>query len=251
MRSGIRNHQQQSSDPSCKKPLCIPLHEPEESDVTMDNNDRMDDLDFGVDPRGDFFGDYEDYVEDDVEDDSEGDGYEENQAHDGDDEDDNLEDGEDIDEPFLEPDLLPNPAMTASEDGEDIDEPSLEPERLPNPVAVMTASSDNDEVSGSATQRANRLRGGAEVELKNKPYIVKFKKGKAGAVYTNLGCVDENTAYTLQIGNQDNIFSPFSSKIEWEIALWAKTRGPSSTAFTELMSIEGVCGINIHMSRSD
>jgi hypothetical protein len=87
------------------------------------------------------------------------------------------------------------------------------------------------------------MRGGAETKLKKKPYIVKFTKGKAGATYINPDCVDQNTAYTSQIGIQDNSFSPFCSKIEWEVALWAKTRGPSSTAFTELMSIEGVSEI--------
>lgn len=40
------------------------------------------------------------------------------------------------------------------------------------------------------THRPDRLCGGAEVELKNKPYVVKFKNGKAGAVYTNHKCVD-------------------------------------------------------------
>ena len=170
--------------------------------------------DFEVDPRGDFFGDYEDYSAEEDGLNPEDGGSGENQAHDRDSEDED-------------------------DDGEDIDEPFLEPERLPNPEIAI--SSDDVEVSSSAIQRASRLRGGAEVELKNKPYVVKFKKGKAGAVYTNHRCVDENAAYTSQIGNQDNPFSPFSSKIEWAIAHWAKTRGPSSTAFTELMSIEGVC----------
>ncbi|KAH8976446.1 hypothetical protein EDB86DRAFT_2761698, partial [Lactarius hatsudake] len=36
-------------------------------------------------------------------------------------------------------------------------------------------------------------------------------------------------------------FAPFSSRTEWEIAKWAKLRGPGSTAFISLlMSIEGV-----------
>ncbi|KAJ3567978.1 hypothetical protein NP233_g6016 [Leucocoprinus birnbaumii] len=39
----------------------------------------------------------------------------------------------------------------------------------------------------------------------------------------------------------DNPYSPFSSEVNWEIARWAKLRGPSSTAFSELLAIEGVC----------
>ncbi|KAH6906003.1 hypothetical protein BKA70DRAFT_1498918 [Coprinopsis sp. MPI-PUGE-AT-0042] len=36
------------------------------------------------------------------------------------------------------------------------------------------------------------------------------------------------------------IFLPFVSKMDWEIAKWAKLRGPGSTAFSELLQIEGV-----------
>ena len=37
-----------------------------------------------------------------------------------------------------------------------------------------------------------------------------------------------------------NPFAPFLSKMEWEIAQWAKLRGPGSTAFSELIGIDGV-----------
>jgi hypothetical protein len=181
-------------------------HEPKE----WDDIDRMDESE--VDSRGDFFGDYEDYSAEEFGEVEEV-GSGENQSLDRD---------SDVDEG-------------------DVDGASLEPERLPNPAT--STSMDSIEASGDAMQRPNRLRGGAEVELKNKPYIVKFKKGKAGAVYANHDCIDENTAYTLQVNDPDNPFSPFSSKIEWEIAHWAKTRGPNSTAFQELLSIKGVCGI--------
>ena len=116
----------------------------------------------------------------------------------------------------------------------------MEPNRLPNRPALTLSNFDGDEDSSVITQPAKRLQGGADVELNNKPYIVKFRKGKAGAVHTNHDTDDGNASYIAQIGNPENLFSPFSSKIEWEIACWAKTRGPSSTAFTELMSIEGV-----------
>jgi hypothetical protein len=126
------------------------------------------------------------------------------------------------------------------------DEPFLEPYRLPNPLITNSESNDTEpEVNDCETQRANRLRGGAEAELDNKPYVVKLSGGKAGAVYSDQEGVNGNTAYTSQIDNPDSPFSPFSSQIDWEIALWAKTRGPSSTAFTELMSIEGVSDISV------
>ena len=38
----------------------------------------------------------------------------------------------------------------------------------------------------------------------------------------------------------DSIWSPFQSQVDWEIARWAKMRGPSSTALTELLAIPEV-----------
>ncbi|KAJ3846903.1 hypothetical protein EV368DRAFT_76920 [Lentinula lateritia] len=38
-----------------------------------------------------------------------------------------------------------------------------------------------------------------------------------------------------------NRWAPFMSRVDWEIAQWVKMRGPSSTAFSELLKIKGVC----------
>ncbi|KAF8811590.1 hypothetical protein BYT27DRAFT_7231651 [Phlegmacium glaucopus] len=169
-------------------------------------------LDFEVDPTGDFFGNYDDYTPEEFGLDPEEE-LEENPTHGSDSDSDEEEEGAD----------------------------SLEPSQIPR-TSESTLIIDEAELSGtpSPTSGASRMWGGAETELKKKPYVVKFSKGKAGATYTNPDCIDQNTAYTSQIGNQENPFNPFHSKIEWEVALWAKTQGPSSTAFTELMSIEGV-----------
>src|SRR5271168_2480729 len=216
MRSGIRNHQQQSDDPLCKE-------------RTFGNREIDGMEDFEVEQRGDFFGDYEDYGPEEF----------------------GLRPVEDVDE------ILTHASDSDgdSDDDEGICQgvnddaygPSLEPNRLPNPTSSNFDEGDN---SNGNIEKANRLRGGAEVELKNRPYIVKFSKGKAGAVYTNHDRIDGNTAYISQISDPENPFSPFSSKIDWEIAHWVKTRGPSSTAFTELMNIEGVSVNNLHNSRS-
>ncbi|KAJ3786888.1 hypothetical protein GGU10DRAFT_374527 [Lentinula aff. detonsa] len=53
--------------------------------------------------------------------------------------------------------------------------------------------------------------------------------------------VDEYSQYSHNLKAGLNAWAPFGSKIEWEIARWAKLRGPSSTAFTELLAIDGVC----------
>ncbi|KAG2361073.1 hypothetical protein BDR07DRAFT_1451775 [Suillus spraguei] len=44
----------------------------------------------------------------------------------------------------------------------------------------------------------------------------------------------------LDDSSTDNIYAPFASKLDWDMAHWAKLRGSSSTAFSELVSIEGL-----------
>lgn len=114
------------------------------------------------------------------------------------------------------------------------DEIGLEPSRSARPQSIIPDSADDD-----WTVPAARLRGGFEGDLSKDPVIVKFPSSTAGAVYSR----DDptvNDKYAADLGQIDNQFAPFRSKIEWEIAKWAKLRGPSSTAFTELMQIDGV-----------
>ncbi|KAI0631684.1 hypothetical protein C8Q77DRAFT_1228219 [Trametes polyzona] len=40
-----------------------------------------------------------------------------------------------------------------------------------------------------------------------------------------------------------NPFAPFTSRIDWEVAHWAKMRGPGSTAVSELLQIEGLASL--------
>lgn len=81
----------------------------------------------------------------------------------------------------------------------------------------------------------------AEVALERDPFVTRYPGGMAGTIHSkaNLG---ENQKYGLRIGkkSQENIYAPFASQLEWELARWAKIRGPSSTSFTELMAIDGV-----------
>jgi len=48
--------------------------------------------------------------------------------------------------------------------------------------------------------------------------------------------------YENNLGGQTpNPYSPFNSEIDWELAKWARLRGPSATSFNELLQINGVC----------
>ena len=49
--------------------------------------------------------------------------------------------------------------------------------------------------------------------------------------------------YQAEVGQDsmaNNLYAPFSSQTDWEFAKWAKLRGPTSTAVTDLLSIPNV-----------
>ena len=73
-------------------------------------------------------------------------------------------------------------------------------------------------------------------------FTVKFG-GRAGeAVEGDLECRGY-TQYSRDLQTEDtpSEWAPFSTCMEWELARWAKLRGPSLTAFLELLKIDGVC----------
>ena len=70
-------------------------------------------------------------------------------------------------------------------------------------------------------------------------FIEPFARGRAGAPVEDRD-IPAQLYYQNELHNRDNPFAPFTSKIDWEIARWAKTRNISSSALTDLLSIEGV-----------
>lgn len=69
-------------------------------------------------------------------------------------------------------------------------------------------------------------------------YQDKYSSSRAGLPLTHEESKDH--AYGEALGGGDNPWAPFKSKKDWEIARWAKLRGPGSTAFSELLTINGV-----------
>jgi hypothetical protein len=226
-RSGLYPHLRLSQNQKCKEylnRLTYEQVEPLGSDNDNDNDkahwpfqlSNADDI--AVDPVGDFFGDYNDYTAEefgmDVDEGKPSEGADEEEAD------------EEVEDTELE-------ATLAEEEN------GLEPERKMKPEPpIQLQSTEPTLLDPTTTRSAQRLRGGAEGPLQNRPYIVKFG-GKAGAVFER-GAEDANGQYLEGLGDENNLYAPFGSKLEWEIARWAKLRGPSSTAFTELMAIEGV-----------
>ncbi|EIN04772.1 hypothetical protein PUNSTDRAFT_75804 [Punctularia strigosozonata HHB-11173 SS5] len=97
----------------------------------------------------------------------------------------------------------------------------------------------------------------AEQNVSSSVRIDRFP-GRAGKPLQNKTTTSYE-AYSDQLGDHTvardtdaDLYHPFKSRIDWEIARWAKLRGPSSTAFTELLGIDGVAeqlGLSYHNTR--
>ncbi|KAJ3995318.1 hypothetical protein F5050DRAFT_1573893 [Lentinula boryana] len=85
------------------------------------------------------------------------------------------------------------------------------------------------------------------------PYIQQYPDPRAGAPIERQGTIiSENSRYFQDLKAGANPWAPFHSQTEWEIAHWAKLRGPSSTALTELLPIAGVCeNLNLSYRNAD
>jgi len=70
-------------------------------------------------------------------------------------------------------------------------------------------------------------------------YTDKYPNARAGQPLSHEETRD--SGYASALGGGDNPWAPFNSKKDWEIARWAKLRGMGSTAFSELLAIDGVC----------
>lgn len=235
-RSGLAHHIRQSNNPRCRLPGVR-----QQSEIDLGMQDTQDDIPptpvceptvmdahinklpeqvlLGVDPAGDIFGDYANYMTEDPA----------------------LDDGEDQD---LNGPSAGEDAESVAESQEEDDtflakeEQHMEPERPLRCPGIMDQELDHDVLP---SRRPLRLRGGFEGPLSNPPEIVEFSVGNAGSRFkTNHR--GGNQSYLQSISNADNPnpYEPFSSKLDWEIARWAKRRGQGSNALMELLKINGV-----------
>ncbi|KAF9001299.1 hypothetical protein BDQ17DRAFT_1426594 [Cyathus striatus] len=117
------------------------------------------------------------------------------------------------------------------------EEHCFEPEQDLLPMATESWNNTNNEQIPVPPEAC--LHGGYEKELKNIPFVHKFGQ-HAGEVLQRNRTDGQNEEYLMNSDDVENLYTPFSSKLEWEIAKWAKLHGPSSTAFTELIKIDGV-----------
>ena len=249
-RSGLAHHLRQSQDPACRPPR---IHQQSDSNLGVQaasdddrptpshtlpvthewKNEPLDLFWLRVDPAGDVFGDYNDYTaadfgigdEDEQEFEEPFEGEEDSDRH------------ADVQE---EVEIAGYEAFLAEE------EHGLEPERQIQGPNIAEQVPEWAEPDAFPSYRPFRLRGGFEEPLSNRPEIVKFSAGNAGAVHGRKRH-NGNLGYHQSLSDADdpNPYRPFASKLDWEIGRWAKMRGPGSSALTELLSIEGVSFLSV------
>jgi hypothetical protein len=82
------------------------------------------------------------------------------------------------------------------------------------------------------------------------PVVERFPIGCAGAPIVG----PHDNSGLVAPGDSESIWAPFQSQCDWQVAHWAKMRGPTSSAFTDLLAIPEVslafayhydCGANI------
>ena len=186
----------------------------------------------GIDPTGDYYGDYSHYDPLDFEMD--------------------IEEGEmDLDEEaarWLEGDVATEePEIEDDRDEVESEEVcwaqlecGLEPNR-PNRMDTDTAEEEEEDAPRLATTAD---RDGVEEKLHHQPFVVPFPRQIGAPIPWNRHSkIAAHARYAESVrtdNDSPNIYAPFSSRLEWDVARWAKLRGPSSTLFTELISIPGV-----------
>lgn len=154
--------------------------------------------------------------------------------------------------------LNSGPLLSNSESDSDSDEEpkveSWEPVLCMHPVdsaqapagEPATNSSSDDVHAESNASAAADARQAIEANTTCKTFVMRYLSSRAGApIPKSKSHASTNETYgaTLDPEGLDaaNPYAPFTSKLDWEIAHWAKLYGPGSTAFTNLLAIEEVC----------
>ncbi|OJT07538.1 hypothetical protein TRAPUB_1634 [Trametes pubescens] len=176
------------------------------------------------------------------------DGEEDEEAADADDED---EDGEDMDgeddEDEEDGDFEPSEDDKYEEEEADFVswEPPLELGQDAQPSEHAANPAREDDIAEEAAILPRASRQAAENNLRRKTFIVRYAQPLPSSGHRAiLGQRTQRPAYSAYKARIDaegsNPWAPFQSQLDWEVARWAKTRGPGSTALTELLAIKGL-----------
>ncbi|KAF8952951.1 hypothetical protein BDZ97DRAFT_1992200 [Flammula alnicola] len=232
--TGYWSHLQQSKDPRCTAILhalnnSMDLDSSSESD-SGNQDPNWDDFDDTVQPipfAGDAFGSPEDYGDEDF--------------------------GQSDDDDLLEEQLAQSNVSEDLDDQEDLEqaaaaaelEEGWEPIREIHNIATAPLEEHNaqDPLPEDGEPDSAQIRWAAEERLDVDPlvihYATQYPQSRCGAIKEQRHTSDQH--YASVINNSSNIWAPFVSEIDWKVAKWAKLRGAGSTAFSDLLAIDGVC----------
>ena len=221
--SGLSHHLSQTKKPSC---IAIRQSHPE---LAGGLTPQFLKLDFDAPPvqfQGDYYGDYS---------------------------------AQDFDDP-MDPSPPPSPCFSGSDStseseneySAEIERNTWEPQPRDTPSVAIpqipNTSQRPPHLEGPPIP-ASAERNAAERAARRKTFVVQFKTSTAGAPIPadelNQGQATSQASYKMyaeQVGKgaNDNPYHPFATCMEWEVARWAKLRGSGSTAFSDLLAIEGV-----------
>jgi hypothetical protein len=225
---GYTLHLRKSLNPTCREIFecanagglndeeSVPIADQAQFGDTIDNGFPSGNAAF----EGDYFGDAADYTPEDF-------------GHlDSDDEEENTTGaGGDVDDEGDDDAVdLPNqyePLRAVDRVDEDIPMPTPE-QRSENMPSIAAPS--------KATRKA------AEDRFHHKPIVEHYPGGRAGkTISTTQKSAEELYRSSLADSTNENPYAPFTSKMDWEVAKWAKLRGAGSTAFSDLLNLDGVC----------
>lgn len=105
---------------------------------------------------------------------------------------------------------------------------------------------DDSDYTSAATTAAYNERTRMDEALRHQAEIVTFPSDVAGkpipgtCTSPHAGYKDYKSSLESLASQSTNIYAPFASKMEWDLIRWSKTRGPGSSAFDELLAIEGI-----------
>ncbi|TFY59335.1 hypothetical protein EVJ58_g5848 [Rhodofomes roseus] len=135
------------------------------------------------------------------------------------------------------------PLPDVERDGRRLQSPPLNP--VPhNPAAPEFAADDDDAVIGNGEQAP--APGGIGLaqheQVREAPVSIVPFGGQAGApLQPDQAPHSGYDSYAEKVDpDAKNPYAPFASRMDWEIARWAKLRGSGSTAFTDLLAIAEV-----------
>lgn len=135
-------------------------------------------------------------------------------------------------------------------EGEDDEDPETEyhggHQWEPEPPVVPDIQPATPEPPSMAEENFTTGRHNIETSIRQPITVTKYPDPSAGAP---IDAPTQRSNSFDQYGSQiphsnNNPYAPFANKRNWEIARWAKLRGPGSNSLAELLGVEGVCSIS-------